>query len=379
MFRIAAESLIKVDVLHSYYQSGRSPDLKIVPSQDTQRLLKNFKQYFLPQAAGFEIGLQVRSVTPPDTFEPYIPLDQPYKFTFYFFSKNPHLFTFSDLPTQRQPNEIIYLSNRFDKSFNSNGTDLLLLSGHNAGDSFVSENDFVRLVAGFFKYTLSQPNALVTIADSLTGTVVWPTVESPQGEGGTIECDLSKLPNGRYRLEEDNGFFVELFKDNAAAAAGVLGVIEIFSDTPAPDHQFLETIASDVVAHPITYNVRFLARNSTWRYFVIAQSEGVLLNNFSITNPAPDNFTSEAVPASIEARYGVGNISMWESANGIQFQELPGTEVNYEYNPPGPGIATGQLSIPPLERAGPRTDDAGNIITDGGGDPVFFSEEYIIL
>jgi hypothetical protein len=379
MFQINFKKLVTVEVLHDFYQSGKSSDFRIIPTRECAKVLSNLKLRFIPTNHGFFIGLQVAEVISQDTFRPFLTLDQPFRLSFYLIATNPHLFTISQLPDKKPSGQVFYLTNRFDKQIA--GPPLLrLLSGHSGGDLRVSGNDLVRSVGGVFKYSLSQPGAAVTVTDSFSGQVVWPTPALPQGSGEQIECNLSKVPDGRYHLEEDNGFSIELYKDDQLASSGALGVVEIFSDSPVAAYQFLETLGGgQIVAHPLTYSVRFVSRQSIWRYFIIAQSEGVDLTNFAITNPAPDNFSSVSVPAVVESRYGAGKVALWESASGINFRETPQTIVNYQYDPPGPGNAIGQLAFPSPATAGPRSDNSGNMIVDGSGDPVYFSEAYIIL
>lgn len=381
MFDITYKRLITVEVLHDFYQSGKSPDLEFIPTAECRRLLAGLKLRFIPAGYGFFIGMQSAEDLAGGAFRPFLEPTEPIKLSFYVRMKNPHWYTISQLVDAKPSGSLFYLTNRFDKQL-AGTPPVLLLSGHSGGDNQVSGNDLARVVPGKFKYTLSQPGAIVNITASFSGSpdVLWPTPDSPQGPGQLIECDLSTLPNGRYHLEEDNGFSVELYKDSDAQAFQSFGVLELFSDSPATDYQFLETTGGGaIIAHPLAYSIRFVARPSRWRYFVIAQSQGVAVGDFSITNSAPNNFGTAAVPDSIVQKYGAGNVALWESSFLIPFRDKPDTTVNYQYNPPGPSNATGRLGFPPLLTAGPRRDNSGNLITDGSGAPIYFMEEYVIL
>lgn len=377
MFSIRYIRLISVAVSHNFYASGNGPDFVFVPTVDSQRIMKNLKLRMLPEPTGFSIALQVDSDVSPTSFRPFINPSQAFRLRFYMLLKNPRFFTLTQLPDTVATGHAFYLTNRFNKQL-AGTPPTLLLTGHDGGDNNVSGSDLVRVVSGKFKHQLSAPNALVTISDSYAAvpTVVWPTPDSPQGEGNIIECDLADLPDGRYQLEEDNGFTVELYKDNQFAQAAGFGLIELFSDSPAADFRFIEPQGDGtVIAHQRNYQIMFLTRSTFWRYFVIAQSAGVNLNTFSIAG----NFSTTTVPASILARYGSGNVSLWESDDPIPLSDSPSTVVDYNYNPPGPNNASGQLPSPGLGATGPRRDDSGNIIVDGTGVPIFFSEEYVIL
>ncbi|MCB0570869.1 MAG: hypothetical protein KDC66_13935 [Phaeodactylibacter sp.] len=381
MFDITFKRLVTVEVLHDYYQSGQSPDLEFIPTAESRRLLAGLKLRFISTGHGFFIGMQSAEALTGGAFRPYLAPTEPFKLSFYVGLKNPHWYTISQLTDTKPSGSAFYLTNRFDKQL-AGTPPLLLLTGHTGGDDRVSGNDLVRVVGGKFKYRLSQPAAVVSITASFSPVpdVLWPTPESPQGDGLEIECDLSAYPNGRYHLEEDNGFSVELYKDDAAQAFQAFGMVELFSDSPVPAYQFLEdTGGGNIIAHPAVYSIRFLARPSRWRYFVVAQSQGVDVGDFSITNASPTDFNSVTVPDSVAQKYGAGNVALWESNFLIPFRERPDTTVNYQYNPPGPGNATGRLGFPPLASAGPRRDNSGSLITDGSGAPVFFMEDYVIL
>ncbi|MEN0006241.1 MAG: hypothetical protein AAF798_18970 [Bacteroidota bacterium] len=377
MFNIRYIPLIRVVVDHQYYSAGQSPDLVFVPTADCQQLLTNLKLRFLPEPTGFSIAMRITEAMDATTFRPYVQPSQPLRLRFYVGINNPNFFTFSQLQGPPKGDQIYYLSNRFDKSI-AGAPPQLLLSGHENGDNHVSVNDQVRIVAATFKYQLSTPGAQVSIRERFENqaTILWPRPDSPQGEGNTIECNLEGLPNGRYQLREDNGTTVELYKDSAFSPTGGMGLLELLGESPTTNFGFLTPQGDgSFLANQRTYHIRFLARAAFWRYFIIAQSEAVSLNNFSIAN----SFSSVPVPASMEAKYGTGNIALWQSQAAIALSDNPSTTVDYQYDPPGPTNASGQLPSPSLANTGPRRDNSGNLLVDGAGAPIFYSEEYVIL
>lgn len=390
MSQLLAARLMSVEVISDFYPSGKSPDFAFVPTPQTTQLLRNLKMNLRATSFGFMIGAQIQSQIDATTFVPFIDYQTPFRLSFYLQLNNPDLLSFAQLPVDQESlrQRIFYLSNRFDKEEDINGNSTLLLSGHANNDSFVSELDLVRPVGSKFKYTLPQADATVTITDTFSGETVWPTPDSPQGDGLEIICELESLPDGRYTLQASDLVpsvidTLELYKDDGLLTAGAFAVLDLYSDSPVADYAFSGTQGPDNVLFSRSYAIQFLTRSSIWQYYLILQTED--LDHDMITLVPSDNsitFSEEPAAQQVIDRYGADSVQLLQSDSEIPFRQAPELRVSYELDPPGQGtsdVTTGFLPFPTIQGSKPLLDGSGNLILDGNGNPQFYSEMYILF
>lgn len=85
---------IELQLMHSYYTDGRSPDFAIEPSQATGKLLQNHWCVFKPYATGARLFIAVSDT---DTSIPVISLPNEMTLTFHLLLRNPEFLLFTDL------------------------------------------------------------------------------------------------------------------------------------------------------------------------------------------------------------------------------------------------------------------------------------------
>jgi hypothetical protein len=391
MIQVGFTRLLSVQVSHDFYESGESSDFIIRPSEECKRVLANLKILFQPTNTGFILATQTVEQINSGTYRPFINMNRPFRLTFYLIVKKSEILTYTDLPIETGQNNIFYLTNRFNKQA-PGAPSVLFLSGHStASNTQVSEEDYVRLVSGRFKYRLSDPDPTagisVEVRDLLTNDLVWPRPDHFQGEGPVIDCNILRFPDGRYVLSESTGVTQSLYKNDELAVKNPKGVIELFSNSPIPDFQFVEILPDNsAVVHPKTYTISFVSRNSFWRYYLIAKTKDFDIGRVSITNTAPQDFDNTiAVPDNIASLYGAGNVVAWQSRNPFDFKEVPTVNVDYQIQgddddeTPLPPTTTGTFPFPMFSKALPKKDSSGNILVDANGDPIFFSEQFILF
>jgi hypothetical protein len=95
---------VNLALFHDYYQQGICPDFTIEPTHTCQRILKGHRLLLKPTPNGLQLLIPVGVDQ-----RPVLPLDGALAFTFLLKLKNPTFVNFTQLDSQYQPNQTLYV------------------------------------------------------------------------------------------------------------------------------------------------------------------------------------------------------------------------------------------------------------------------------
>ena len=80
MIKIKYKAIFSLEFAHTFYTSGKCPDLEIVPSESCAMLIKSLGLHYLPSVFGCKLFAKVNNVSGNDIMQN--PLPEGVKFTF---------------------------------------------------------------------------------------------------------------------------------------------------------------------------------------------------------------------------------------------------------------------------------------------------------
>jgi hypothetical protein len=321
------DRLLSITVRHEYYAAGSSgfglcPDLVMVPTRETQVLLRNLGLLLRPRAAGVDIlyntggaAAIIRHLwTQQDRrgSAPISPLDNPRvrygswsRLTFTFAISNPLFTNFTKTPSAIRPGaDCVYLSNKAveddgalnlqwskatalqEKTFSPahvristdkypNATQVLLLEP--SGRCILSaEKDYAPPAAGSISQHESTESGLHRVGFE---------------PGRDIHVDMSREAPGRYSYVIKPSPNVETSLIYAAAPESPLLLVDLFladpeprtalrglypiklpQTRPGPDSGPDENAKAIALITPRDYEIRFAARKTIWTYYIVFPS-----------------------------------------------------------------------------------------------------------
>jgi len=263
--KIDFQQAFAVDIRHDYYPDGISADFNIEPTPHCRQQLQRYGLLFKETPGGFVVLYETTGVDGPP--EPKRKIVPPLALAFILRGTSPFLLNFTDLPLDKLPEQIFYLSNR-QKNLN-HGQRLL---SADPGDEFLSSADLLNLRPQRFQVDVE------TGADSL----LWELFDV-QGalmrrlRVMTVEgicsflVDLATHPPGRYLLRRNGEDHLHFYASDRLAGSFPFGLIEIAVD-PLVDNEFSFVDAGGQVQFR-RYLLKMQARKTTWEFFVVGKYE----------------------------------------------------------------------------------------------------------
>ena len=86
MIKIKYKALFSLEFAHTFYISGKCPDLEMIPSENCAMLIKSLGLHYLPSAFGGKLFAKVNNVGGNDIMKNALP--EGVKFTFLLKSRN---------------------------------------------------------------------------------------------------------------------------------------------------------------------------------------------------------------------------------------------------------------------------------------------------
>jgi hypothetical protein len=278
--KIDFQKAFAVEVLHDYYQNGISADFLISPTPDCQRQLLQQGMLFKQTASGFIVLYETDGDDPP---RPKRPLDSPLTLSFVLWSQAPFLLHYSNLPLDKDPEQIFYLSNR-NKVLNAGQ---LLLSAASASQ-FLSADDLLAL----------RPQRFQVEVESAADSVLWEVLDVQGAQVGrervatvagrnSYLVDLGQQAPGLYSLQRDGSEHLQFYAADRLVSGFPFGLLEIAADASVSnDFSF---VAADGSVQFRNYRLKLQARSTTWEYYVVAKYETEVTPNdlqISLDDPA---------------------------------------------------------------------------------------------
>jgi hypothetical protein len=325
--------LFIAEVLHEFYKNKQCNDFKIVPSEQTRKLLGNYRLLYKMVQNKLVILIKVND-DGADIDKPFITINPLHKFVFYLELMRPVFMSYTNFNTDELSSKRFWFSNiNQNKStvlIDGNNVDFYNLSAsidnyanaatYNPGDfaddttgeifeaiqqtsgnnttqpsafwisrdkyQFVSAKDMCVFVTRINRYKLSASNVnftvqvfgLDTATNQFTALVFSQTITSTLATN-EVSLNLDTLPEGKYRMIINTDEF-NIYLDDTAVYQSYFGVIEIFNHLPnGNDFALLDAagkIKDTIVAlvpQWLNFSIRFANRLAYWKY--ISRYKGV--------------------------------------------------------------------------------------------------------
>lgn len=253
------------------YQTTPKLDFTIVPTDECLGYMKSKSMLFknTDQTGGFTVfGRTIgKNMAGNDLLRSKIA--GPDKLTFFMVLNNADVLNFDVLPTQPNPGNIYYFSNKITDNAAARNN-LHITKGKTGVDGV---NDQVKKSGSV--YTFSYAGVLtpadVKVKHILTGATIGPASIVVQNTKSVVTFDLSALPSGRCQLLVNNVVNDAFYFMGTMASQRVFGVIELsLTPTLTSNYRVVEADHSLVPARP-NYTILFQNRSTIWRYNILLQ------------------------------------------------------------------------------------------------------------
>lgn len=281
MIKIKYKALFSVEFPHTFYSSGKCPDIALQPSENCAIMMKSLGLRFLPNDFGGKLYAKVDSL---DIIKN--PLAEGTKFTFLLKLKNNLFENITDINTIKPAGSHYYFNNL---SVNLSASEPLLVASKTKKN--VSEADLTPFVSNAFSFAHSSNLA------TQTGKLEFiDSGESLQQELNNsnntynFSFDLNKSNGGRTRFLIDGAEKATFYSINPSEIADVFGVIEIFYKSNLNSaYQFQN---NDHSISTKSYKIPFTNRSTKWRYIITKQyNSSITTINVAKTNGSSIDFT----------------------------------------------------------------------------------------
>jgi len=338
--------LFSLELLHKFYKDQLCNDFKMMPSGQTETVLKGqkimAKQYQNKLYAGVQLN---------NNGNPFILPEDGMQLTFFIQLKNPLFFNYTNLPFSYPSGKIYYFSNRNNnvvnnKNFTSSkilpynsattynpgdlsvdvsGTVFQAIRSGDAGGAFdlsnadhwapldknmyMSEDDAVQWMPLKSTYNFTTPQSSVAIQvlgfNNATGDYTRVVLLESINFAGLVPSftlDLTSLKPGKYRLKL-NGVTQNIYLNEELGSTKAFAVVEIFSETSlSAASQLLN--AANILLSPV-FSLYFLNRYTIWKFVLASGGAGGITDNggvYTFTNaPGSTIFSLSPIPLSEKA------------------------------------------------------------------------------
>lgn len=328
MINIKYRLLFEIEILHTFYRAGKSPDFLLVPTQVSQDLLNSYGLRYLSTPFGGQVFAQVNTEGGNENI--IRPLGEGSKFSFAMLLKTANFENFSDLNTAR-PKGSHYYFNNLNNNISADSFPLLVA---NTSLKMVSDVDLLPFATHTFSFkhenTATVQNSTLQFIDS--GEVFDQSINN-HNNIFNFSFDLKKSNGGRAKFfveeVEKAQMYVQPFNDHQDA----FGRVEIFYKTSlSPEYQFL---ANDHSITPRSYKIAFANMATRWRYIInkkfdktltavtVGKTNGDPISFSALPNPPVDHFimaSNQPVPLQEEP---VTGIQLRDQADKVLIPHLP--------------------------------------------------------
>jgi hypothetical protein len=288
---ITYKELLSVAIELPFYANGRSrkgaiaplPDISIVPDAETEVLFRRMGLIMREVPGGAMILAHTLDETAGDDPVMRFPACKGDKITFLLRLNNPEVLAVNDLPASINTGKLIYLSNTVSDGAAPRNNLHLSQSAQgifNGSDTL----PFVKEVYRFYNDAAATP-ATTFVKHLLTGQEIPPVSVINEGSTANLLFDLSSLPGGVCELWIANTLKETFYHLASGNVQPVFGIIEILLDSALEEnYRVIEPDRSLTAGRP-RYVVRFISRETLWRYTFALQPNGPLALELSKLDP----------------------------------------------------------------------------------------------
>ncbi|RYG09699.1 MAG: hypothetical protein EOO07_23405 [Chitinophagaceae bacterium] len=331
MIKIKYKALLSLEFAHTFYKSGKCPDLEMIPSENCARLIRSFGLLYLPSEFGGKLYAKVNNLGGNDIMQN--PLPEGIKFTFLLKLKNRIFENITSINLLKPAGHRYYFNNLIN-NLAEDTTPLLVATG-----KIVSDGDLLQFVSGSFSSVESST------APTQTGKLIFTdsgesaeTVLNNSNNVFNHNFNLQKHENGRAKFLVDGAEKGSFYSIDAAELSDLFGLVEIFYKATLPASYQFQNGNNSVTSR--TYRIAFANRHTRWRYIItrkfnpaissltVAKSNGTSIN-FTLLGGTPEGTfiatSDNALPLSEEK---VAGIKLTDNTNKVIIANLPNPPLN---------------------------------------------------
>jgi hypothetical protein len=305
--RFSFNTIFQVNVLHSFYADGKCNDFVFFPLAETAETLRNHQA--IVRSAGNNLRAAILADDGP--VKARVPLQDKENLLFGMKLNN---YAFSNFTNEYPATKKIFL---FTNETNVNDPSLAPVP--------LTKKE-IGLAGPVIFHTLITNLAVTLILKSSDGTIISTEKYSAGSKDKVHAFDKQNLAPGLYTVTEDTGATTDYtyYSDRDLLSETVFGIIRIVNQ---PAFNFTYD------GKPI-YTISFTAKNSSWRYYVVARSlsgadinalnifdagrTGLNVIGFTRTYPVPANDTTAPLLAN-----DLSKVTLFTSNNPLVWQQTP--------------------------------------------------------
>ena len=287
MIQIKYKALFDLEFLHTFYTSGKSPDIEMVPTSQCITTMQYFGLRFLPTEAGGKLLAKMKTEAGKDVIKN--PLPDGTKFSFALKLKNTFFENFTELNVSKPKGSHYYFSNQT----NNISVDNFPLLVINTASKVASDGDLMPFAGNSFSYThnstIATAHSELNFIDS--GEKFSQSLDN-NNDVFNFSYDLKKTNGGRAKFIVEGAGITSMYVVNPSNDSNLFGIVEIFyTATLATAHQFLN---ADKTVDTKFYKIAFASRATKWRYIVSKQfNQAITSINVSKANGSPITFAEQ--------------------------------------------------------------------------------------
>ncbi|EOR94509.1 hypothetical protein ADIARSV_2355 [Arcticibacter svalbardensis MN12-7] len=260
MIKIKYKALFALEFAHTFYKSGKCPDLVMQPSASCANLLQELGLRFLPNDFGGKLYAKVDSA---DIIKN--PLSEGTKFTFLLKLKNRLFENITNINMIKPANSHYYFNNLIP---NLAVTEPLLVA--NTTTKIVSDADLIPFLGNSFAF--ADGNTIPTETGKLEFIDSGESLEQTLNNSDNVfnfSFDLNKSTGGRARFLIDGVEKTKFYAIKSGEMSDVFGLVEIFyKSSLTSEYQFQQ---SNHAISTKNYKISFTNRSTKWRYIITKQ------------------------------------------------------------------------------------------------------------
>ncbi len=289
---VTYKELLSVAIELPYYANGRGrksaitsePDISITPDAETTELFKRMDLILREVSGGITVLARTLGETAGGDPTMRFPAHPGDKITLLLRLNNPEVLAVNDLPTSADTGKLIYLTNTVsDGAAARNNLHLSESATGIFGGSDVAS--FSKDVYRFFNGAAVDP-VTTFVKHLLTGQEIPPASIVNEGNTSNLLFDLSPLSGGMCELWIGGALEDTFYHLSDKGVQPVFGVIEILLDAALDDNYCVIEAGKSLTADRPRYIVRFVSRETVWRYTFALQPSGPLAQELAGLSPA---------------------------------------------------------------------------------------------
>ncbi|MCC5946175.1 MAG: hypothetical protein JJT94_14690 [Bernardetiaceae bacterium] len=251
--QISFGKLLELELKHAYYENGACNDLRIEPTPDTRAIMSQWGLIWRIQTDRI---LVLYDRTREDILSEWAKdYDHTLKFTFRLYAQNRYFMNFTEMPTQDL--DFTFYANNLNPK--KQADDSLLL--HNA-QTLTNDDNFWAVEADFL-WQPKEGEYLIEVLDAEAKVLI----EKDSEGAKQVPIDLSKLPPGKYGFRI-NGKEIQDFVYAGETTLTPQAVIQVYPKQG--EYPLFDSDNQPLAQH---FTIRFAARQTYWRYFIVSKYE----------------------------------------------------------------------------------------------------------